>query len=321
MGIYDRDYGQSGGFGGGGFGAGGGGMGGGGFGGFDPNSARTANTNLLLGLAAVYVAQLVFSPTLGDLLSLPSDWLSRPWRAYGLVSYALLHAEDNIMHLLFNGLALFFFGRAIEPRLGGREYLTFFFCAAAFAGLVWTVSELATGGANRVLLTPAGPVPAPASQLVGASGGIAAILILFALWYPNVQVYLMGILPIPAWLMAVLFLGGDMYNAVFRPMAGNVAYTAHLGGALFGYLYFRNQWRLSGSLDGLLGGDWKLPSLASKPKLRVIKDDDDTPADPDDEKLDAVLAKIQSQGQDSLTASERRILERASKRYKQRRSD
>ena len=115
MGIYDRDYGQSGGFGGGGFGAGGGGMGGGGFGGFDPNSARTANTNLLLGLAAVYVAQLVFSPTLGDLLSLPSDWLSRPWRAYGLVSYALLHAEDNIMHLLFNGLALFFFGRAIEP--------------------------------------------------------------------------------------------------------------------------------------------------------------------------------------------------------------
>lgn len=310
MGIYDRDYER---------GYNQGGFGGGGSGGFDLNASRSANTNLLLALVAVYVAQLVFSPGLGDLLALPSDWLNRPWRVYGLLTYPLLHSEQNFNHLLFNAIALFFFGRAIEPRLGGREYLTFFFTAAAFAGVIWTISELASGGANRVLLTPQGAVAAPASQLIGASGGIAAVLILFALWYPNAQVYLMGIVPVPSWLLAVMFIGGDVYNALYRPTAGNVAYTAHLGGALFAYLYYRNRWRLSDTLDGWFGGEWKLPSFKSKPKLRVHQEEDDVPTDPDDKQLDAVLAKIQREGQDSLTASERRVLQRASRRYKQRR--
>lgn len=300
MGIYDRDYER--GYGSGGFG-GGGGLGGGGF---DLNAQRSANTNLLLALVAAYIAQLVFSPTVGDLFSLPSDWLQRPWRAYGLLTYPLLHSEQQFNHLLFNGIALFFFGRAIEPRLGGREYLTFFFTAAAFAGVVWTIAENASGAVG-----PGG------AQLIGASGGIAAVLILFALWYPHMQVLFFGVIPIPAWLMAVIFLWQDIMGALSR--SGNVAYTAHLGGALFGFLYFRYRWRLSDTLFGWVGGDWKLPSLKPRPRLRVHKEDDDEPADPDDKRLDAVLEKIQREGQDSLTSSERRVLEQASQRYKQRR--
>lgn len=321
MGISDREYERSYDTGSGWRDSGGGGGGGGlpGGGGF---ASWSANSKLLAVMVAVFLAQNFFKG-LTDALVLPADWFREPWRVYGLLTYSLLHSTVTINHLLFNGIALFFFGRTINQRLGGREYLTFFFAAAAFAGLAWSVSEVAfdglAGGRTPVLL--------------GASGGIAAIVVLFALWYPNVQVYIMGVLPIPAWLMAILFIGQDVMGAVSR--SGNVAYTAHLGGALFGYFYFRYSMRLSSYLPSWLGGGGPgfgpgaggaagggLASLFKrKPKLRVHRDDEaDSPAiNPGDERVDEILRKIQAQGQDSLTREEQRILERASRRYQQRR--
>lgn len=305
MGIHDRDYerSDSGGWNGGG---------GGGFGeasGFEPRMPTSANGRLLLTLVVVYVAQNLFFPTVTDWLSLPSDWLpDRPWRAYGLVTYALLHSTQNIAHLLFNGIALFFFGRSIEQRLGGREYLTFFFAAAAFGGLAWSVAELANGGPR-------------AATLVGASGGIAGLLLFFALCYPNVQVYLMGVLPVPAWLMAVLFIGQDVFGAMNR--SGNVAYWAHLGGALFGYLYFRYGWRLSDLLPdgqgGSASGGFELKKLFKRrPNLKIHRDEEEDAPDPADDRVDEILRKIKTDGQDSLTREERRVLEKASRRYQKR---
>ncbi|MEQ8849334.1 rhomboid family intramembrane serine protease [Botrimarina sp.] len=301
MGLYDRDYGRS-------YDTGSGWRDGGSPGGL--TLPASANGRLLLLLVLVYVAQWVFGRSFTSALVLPADWVYAPWRVYGLVTYGFLHNPNDITHLLFNGLALFFFGRSIEARVGGREYATFFVAAVAFAGLVWSLVELGVGFER-------GLVP----ELLGASGGIAAVLLLFALWYPNVQVYLMGILPVPAWLMAVLFLGFDIQNALQR--SGNVAYTAHLGGALFGFLYFKFGWRLSGFLPGGAGHkgtDFDLKSLFKrKPKLRVHRDDEESPTTSTDDRVDQILRKIQQQGQASLTAEERRFLERASRRYQQRR--
>lgn len=306
MGIYDRDYERS-------YDTGSGWRDsdsrGGGF------ASWSANAKLLAAMAAVYVAQLVLERPLNgqftDLLSLPADWWREPWRVYALATYSMLHSPTAIFHLLFNGLALFFFGRVIEQRLGGREYLTFFFVAAVFASLTWSVVETIYEQGN------------PHAMLLGASGGIAAVLVLFALWYPHVQVLLMGVLPAPAWLMAILFLGQDIMGAVNR--SGNVAYTAHLGGAFFGFLYFRYGWRLSPLLPGWLGGSGSGGSLKSllkrKPKLRVHRDEEEEAPrrDSAEERVDEILRKIQAQGQASLTREEQRILEQASRRYKRRR--
>ncbi|NJL08552.1 MAG: rhomboid family intramembrane serine protease, partial [Methylacidiphilales bacterium] len=49
---------------------------------------------------------------------LPADWFRRPWLGYSLGTHALLHSTENFGHLLFNCLAIFFFGRTIESRLG-----------------------------------------------------------------------------------------------------------------------------------------------------------------------------------------------------------
>ena len=175
MGIYDRDYERSYDTGSGwrdsgdyGFGGGGGRGPGGGF------ASWTANSKLLAVMVAVYVAQVLLERPLqgrfSEYLSMPADWWREPWRIYSLVTYSLLHSTQNIFHLLFNGLALFFFGRIIEMRLGGREYLTFFFTAAAFAGLTWCIAENVAAGGN------------PRAILLGASGGIAGVLVLFALF-------------------------------------------------------------------------------------------------------------------------------------------
>jgi membrane associated rhomboid family serine protease len=314
MGIYDRDYERSYDTGSGwrdsdGYGGGGGRGPGGGF------ASWTANSKLLAVMVAIYVAQVLLEKPLqgrfSEYLSLPSDVWREPWRIYSLATYALLHSTQNVFHLLFNGLALFFFGRIIEMRLGGREYLTFFFAAAIFAGLTWCVVENVMSGGN------------PRGILLGASGGIAGVLVLFALWYPHVQVYLMGILPVPAWVMAILFLAQDIMGAMKQ--SGEVAYTAHLGGAFFGFLYFRYGMRLSNSLPDWIGGAGSGKSLKSllkrKPNLRVHRNDEeeDDSGDSTEDRVDEILRKIQSQGQASLTREEQRILEQASRRYKQRR--
>lgn len=308
MGFQDRDYERSYDTGSGWRDSGGGGGMGGGF------ASWSANSKLLALLGAVFLAQNLING-FTDIFVLPANWFLEPWRAYGLVTYSLLHSTASIGHLLFNGIALFFFGRVIEQRVGAREYLAFFFTCAVFAGLVWSGSEFFLDQGDR------------RAVLLGASGGIAGIIVLFALWYPNVQVYLMGVLPVPAWLMAILFLGLDIQGAVSR--SGNVAYIAHLGGALFGYLYYRTGWQLGSWLPAWLGGGGPSFAPASgsnssaglaamlkrKPKLRVHREADDD--DPDD-RLDEILRKIQATGRDSLTRSEQRYLEQASKRFKNR---
>ncbi len=310
MGFEDRDYERSYDTGS-GWRDGGGSAGGGGF------ASWSANGKLLAVLVAVFLAQNLF-PQFTEWFVLPADWWRRPLQAYGLLSYSLLHSTESLAHLLFNGIALFFFGRVIEQRVGGREYLVFFFAAAAFAGLAWSGSEFFLSEGNR------------AAVLLGASGGIAGIVVLFALWYPHVQVHLMGILPVPAWLMAVLFIGQDVMGAVGR--SGNVAYVAHLGGALFGYLYYRYGWRINNWLPEALGGGAPafgpaksggggLASLFKrKPKLRVHREEEpDSAGGGDDQRLDDILKKIQAAGRDSLTRSETRYLEQASKRFKDKR--
>lgn len=313
MGIYDRDYERS-------YDTGSGWRDGAGFGGHGGVGAWTAGGKLIALMGAVYVAQLLLERPLAgafsDLLSLPAEWWREPWRVYGFISYPLLHSTDGVFHLLFNALALYFFGQAVERRVGGREYVAFFFAAAAFAGLVWSgVETIADSGPRSPLL-------------LGASGGIAGVLVLFALWYPHVQVYLMGLLPVPAWVMALLFIGQDIYGAIGR--TGNVAYSAHLGGALFGYLYYRYGWRASDWLPawafgGGPGGASRRGGLGSmlkrRPNLRVHREaeEDDETEVTDDDRVDEILRKIQSHGQSSLTREERRILEQASRRYQQRR--
>ena len=263
--------------------------------GFHVSSPQTLTTQLVLITAGVYVLQLLIEGFTAA-FCLTSNWYLQPWQCYRLLTYGFLHDPHSIQHIFWNMFGLWMFGRDVEYRIGRREYLTFYLTAVILAGVVWTASE-------SVLARPA--------IVVGASGAITAVLILFALNFPHRTVLFMFFIPMPMWVLACIIVGVDLMGAVQQ--YGNVAFTAHLGGAAYALAYHRFRWS---------PGRWVADKMASfslrpKPKLRIhAPKNDDAEID---ERVDQILQKIQEHGQDSLTWRERRILEKASKEYQRKR--
>jgi membrane associated rhomboid family serine protease len=71
----------------------------------------------------------------------------------------------------------------------------------------------------------------------GASGSIMAISTLFASLWPNTQVYLYFLIPIPAKYLVIGLIGWDMYNSI-KHKRESISHAGHIGGALFGFLYY-----------------------------------------------------------------------------------
>lgn len=276
--------------------------------GFRLGGERSLSTNLVIVMGLVYIGQLLTGLTrqesglFTELLSLHADLPRRPWMAFQLLSYGFLHSYD-LKHVLFNGLSLWMFGRFVEQRYSRKEYATFFLVAVAFAGLFWVATEFAATGQLR-----------PHVSLVGASGGVTAVLILFCLLYPHQTVYLGFLFPIPAWIFAIICIGLDLLRALQQNPEAKVAYTAHIGGALFAFAYFKTGWRLSKWLPD----SWNIPKFGRRPKLRVLDPDDGNDSETD-LAVDEILRKIQDHGQESLTRRERRILQKASQKYQKKR--
>ena len=295
MGIYDRDYERNGGF------------------GQQPglrlDGPRTLTTNLVLLTFGVFLLQMFTQPAepafrgdsgwLTNFGSLYADVFKHPWFGFQFLTYGFLHDPGDLRHIIFNMIGLWFFGRAVEQRYGRTEYLAFYLAAIAFAGLAWCVAQwLMSDPTIRI-------------GMLGASGGLSAILILFALNFPKQMIYIWGILPVPAWAFAIFFVGSDVMGALNR--SGNVAYTAHLGGALFGFLYYHFGWRVSRWLPS----NFSLPKSPGRSKLRIHDPEPDDSKT--DQRVDEILKKIQAQGQESLTWRERRVLEKASQEYQRKR--
>ncbi|NOY29590.1 MAG: rhomboid family intramembrane serine protease [Planctomycetes bacterium] len=300
MGIYDRDYGRD--------------YGSSGQPGIHLGGPRTLTTNLVLFTLAVYGLQLLTQPTVANFpgddglvtnwFSLYGNTLTQPWRVFEFLTYGFLHSTQDFKHILFNMFGLWMFGRTVEARCGRREYLAFYLLAIVFAGSAWYAAEFFTNQMQAPI------------QMLGASGGLSAVLILFALNNPKQLIYIWGIFPLPAWVFAIFFVGSDVLGAMQR--TSGVAFTAHLGGALFAFLYWQGGWKL----ENWLPGNFSLSRFKKKGNLWLHDPehpDQGNVAPETDERVDEILKKIQDQGQDSLTWRERRILEKASKEYQRKR--
>lgn len=268
------------------------------------SAPRTMTMKVILFTAGVYLLQLMFglSGWPNQYFSLESNWYQQPWKVYQLLTYGFLHSQLGLQHILFNMYGLWLFGRDIEQRYGSREFLTFYLTAIVVAGLVWSLSTLATGQ--------------PSSGLIGASGGVVAVTILFAFHFPHRTLLLMFLFPVPMWVLGCIIVISDAYGAAYHRDVSNVAFFAHLAGAAFAFAYYRSGWRLSRWLPENVS----MPSVKRRAKLRIHDPGEleQTNSDTDDA-VDDILRKIKEQGQDSLTWRERRILEKASREYQKKR--
>lgn len=148
----------------------------------------------------------------------------QPWQ---VVTSAFLHA--NFMHLLLNMIGLFSFGRQVERVLGPQRYLQLYAAAVLIAGLTQLVVVTAMADSQPY-------------ATVGASGGVFGILLAFGMLFPHQTVMLLiPPIPMPAWLLVVLFGMFELANGVLGTQAG-VAHFAHLGGMLGAFILLQ-RWR------------------------------------------------------------------------------
>ncbi|MFO0804937.1 MAG: rhomboid family intramembrane serine protease [Gemmataceae bacterium] len=236
--------------------------------------------------------------------------------AWRLLTANFLHAD--LIHLAFNMLVLWWSGSRMEELYGRREFTLFYLVSGVFANLV------------QLGLQAAGVMPP--SVALGASGCVMAVLVLYACHDPHQKILIFFVIPAPLWLCAILYVVIDLFGALGYGQRG-IAHLVHLGGALFGFAYYRTGFRFRRLMPGMPSR-----SRSRVPALRVVHPDDDvengspeppvyeTPIqtnDPNEEpfetKVDRVLAKVSKHGQESLSPEEREILFRASEVYKKRR--
>lgn len=223
------------------------------------------------------------------------------------ITYAFFHA--HVLHLLFNMLIVYFFGREVLPFLGNKGFAQLYFGAAFTGGLLWLVINFQAQ-----------------AVVIGASASAIALLVFFACLYPNRQVTFLLFLIIPVTLkpkyMAFFVVGLDLVGFLFWEMregggglfGERIAHSAHLGGALASWLYFKYVF----SSPGFQRHEKPLVETPAwfkkKPKgqqttgkysvnllsRRHLQNE-----------VDRILDKINAKGFHSLTEDEKKVLERA----------
>ncbi|MFM8496245.1 MAG: rhomboid family intramembrane serine protease [Planctomycetia bacterium] len=274
----------------------------------------TGVLTIIVANIAIWVANLLGANEfpINRFLALEGDLPQHLLKVWELVTYGFVHDSHNPWHLVFNMLALWFFGREVEEIMGRAEFFRFYMTAIVLAGIAWLVS-----------VQVGQPLQAPRMFLVGASGAVMAVLAVFIWYFPRQTVLLWGVLPVPAWALGILYFVSDVQGAASG--GGNVAHVAHVAGAIFGLLYAWRGWQLGDLTDVL--------AAFRRRRMRVVRPQDDfdiphrPPAAPRDgsrldadlqQEVDRILEKISRSGESSLTAAERDTLTQASRRLKER---
>jgi membrane associated rhomboid family serine protease len=267
-------------------------------------AGRSVVVSLIVVNVAIWLVDGFFMPDtpdggrwLSEHMAVHVGTLKQPWLWWQYLTAGFAHAPQ-IGHILTNMLALFFLGPDVENTYGQKEFLRLYLAMVVFTAVVWDViNTLGDAGANMAAY--------------GASGAITGVVILFALNFPRRTLLLFFVIPVPAWLVGVLLVLGNMFGLGGGEQNAHIAYSMHLAGAAFAAAYYKFGWNF-----GRLFGEISWPKFGRKPRLR-IHDPSNDPDEPTDlsAEVDRILAKIYREGEASLSPKERQTLERASRAY------
>jgi membrane associated rhomboid family serine protease len=181
-------------------------------------------------LSGTTAPQILCNTGLLNANHIPAENLLPSWQT--IFTGMFMHA--SILHIGGNMLFLWIFGNNVEDALGRVKYLAFY--------LVGGIAALAL----QVVVAPNSTAPT-----LGASGAIAAVLGAYIVLYPKARVltlviiiFFFTVIEIPAWIMlGFWFALQAAYGAagLTNPTGagGGVAYFAHIGGFVFGFLLIR----------------------------------------------------------------------------------
>jgi len=250
-------------------------------------------------LAGGFIKWLAVPAHLGDLLF-------KPWT---LVTYMFLH--EDFFHILFNMLWLYWFGRIFLEYLDGKKLLSTYILGGLAGAVLYIVA---------FNVFPVFSFIQPFSYALGASASVLAIVIAIATFVPNYTIYLMFLGPVKIKYIAIFSVLLDLLSIQGSNPGGHIA---HLGGALFGYIYIQ---RLHKGKDISKGFMKVLNSLTSyfyttKSNMHVSHSSTDKYKTDEDynyekkvkqQQMDEILDKISKSGYESLTKEEKDLLFRIS---------
>jgi membrane associated rhomboid family serine protease len=238
----------------------------------------------------VFLLQWIVGRQFTELFSLQPRLFFDQFPNYTFQVFTYMFLHGGLLHLAFNMFFLWMFGTEIEYSWGSKSFAWFYL----LCGLAGGVLSLAT----QALF--------PAGLILGASGAIYGVFVAYWLMFPNRYLYLWFLFPVKVkWAIPGFMLIGFLFGG------SSVAHMAHLGGALWGLIYIKMDWRwgrFGGSLRNI-----KYKRQEAKLNKRRRQADDIM------KRVDAILDKINEVGIENISKEDRKFLEEASSELSQKR--
>ena len=250
----------------------------------------------------------------GDVMYRIITWIGVPWdlptlisRPWTILTYMFVH--QNFLHILFNLLWLYWFGKIFLSYLTERQLLSVYLLGGIAGALLYILSYNIFPGLNKEI---------PGMVAIGASASIMAIVIAIGTLVPDYKIYVVFIGPVKIIYVA---LAGFILSSLLDFSVNTGGKIAHIGGAAFGYLFTV---RYKNGRDFTMGFsrfiDRIIYMFRPRKKMRVTHK---RPVTDDIEynrmkmekqkEVDRILDKISKKGYDSLTAEEKETLFRMGK--------
>jgi membrane associated rhomboid family serine protease len=235
-----------------------------------------------------------------------TDYLARPWT---IITYSFAHDLSGVLHILFNMLFLYWFGKLFVEYLGSDKLIALYIlgalAAAGFYLLIYNTVPFFRAQSNF-------------PGMVGASGAVYAIMVGAATLLPDYTFFLLFLGPVRIKYIAAAYIFVSFLGWVGSNAGGNIA---HLGGALMGFVYIKQL------QAGVNWGGWVTAVLEFlrdlfKPRAKVKvtyrktgkTKSSASASKASQEEIDAILDKISDRGYESLSKDEKEKLFNASKK-------
>ena len=234
--------------------------------------------------------------------SSPVMFLKRPWTIF---TYMFLHG--SFWHIFNNMLIYFFTARMFEDLVGKKAALNTYIIGGFCGAILYLVTH------NLFpLFSNMGNIP-----MLGASAAVMAVFVGLATYSPNYEVMLFGVLRVRMKYLALIWVAFDVIGLANQD---GIAHFAHLGGAIWGYLFvinFKKGKDISNWFNQITN---IVSSIFKKKKIKIVYKKKNPVVKKTvkgsqirQEKVDAILDKIKASGYESLSKEEKDYLFDASK--------
>ena len=241
-------------------------------------------------------------------LQMPSDWGLLIYRPWTVITYMFVH--DGLLHILFNMLWLYWFGRIFLLFFNKRQFVGLYITGGIFGAIFFLIAYNIFPYFRNVV---------GFGSLIGASASVMAIVFAVSFYQKNYEINLLFIGRIKLIYLALFALIIDMLSVVSENAGGHIA---HIGGALFGILFATQLQKgkditvyMNRLIDKIV--NWKKRRPA---RMKVTYRKQETDADynvrkrKESEMLDEILDKLKKTGYQSLSSDEKKVLFDTSKK-------